>query len=219
MTSTDDQLFSPEEALIRLAQNREQGCLTVFKGHELVKIYVRDSYIISASGVSREGAEAIEHALHLTESSYLWQRGAQPPHPDKNFKLLIKEFILKHGNVNQPKLAETGRLTSGIEKKGSESKYKYYLVPEGQPTIKHVLTKAATVLGRDNSSDLVIDHFDVSRRHCLLDIQARGLFVLDLDSTNGTYVNGILIRDGYLNPGDTLELGDYQLTVNREVRK
>jgi pSer/pThr/pTyr-binding forkhead associated (FHA) protein len=105
----------------------------------------------------------------------------------------------------------------GIAKKEPESKFKYFLVPQDKPTEKLFLTKTSTVLGRDKTSDMVIDNYDVSRRHCLLDIQARGVFILDLDSTNGTFVNGILVRDGYLNPGDRIELGPCVFVVNREA--
>ena len=44
----------------------------------------------------------------------------------------------------------------------------------------------------------------VSRRHCLLQVTERGLLVKDLESTNGTFVNGIPMTDGYINDGDRL---------------
>jgi len=40
---------------------------------------------------------------------------------------------------------------------------------------------------------------------------------LDLDSTNGTFVNGLLVRDGQVNPGDRIELGPCMFTLNREA--
>jgi len=41
--------------------------------------------------------------------------------------------------------------------------------------------------------------------------------VLDLNSTNGTFVNGILVRDAPLKPGDRLELGPCAFAINREA--
>ncbi len=160
----------------------------------------------------------MEFALHLTEASYQWIRGVQPPDPNTHIYINIEEFLFKHGNINKNKVSETGRLrarTVGV----AETTFTYFLVPDDQPTVKMVLTKTATVLGRDPSSDMVINDINVSGRHCILDIQSRGLFVLDLDSSNGTYVNDVFVRDGYLNPGEILELGSYRLTINREVRK
>ena len=79
------------------------------------------------------------------------------------------------------------------------------------------LTKISTVMGRDPECDFPVDDADVSWRHCLLDIQARGVSVLDLNSTNGTFLNGILVRDAPLKPGDRLELGPCAFAVNRET--
>ena len=217
MTSTDNQLFTVEEALTRLGQTKEQGCLLAYRGAELVHIYVQDGFIIRAYSGVKEGEKAVDQALHLSEASYTWLRGLQPPDPSKNIYLNIKEFTGKHGNINKSRMTETSRGLNGVVKKEPESKFRYFLVPEETPTTKLYLTKTSTVMGRDKSSDLVIDNFDVSRRHCLLDIQARGVFILDLDSSNGTFVNGILVRDGYVNPGDRIELGPCIFTVNREA--
>ena len=216
MSNAHNQLFTVEEALSRLGQNREQGCLLASKGAELIHIYVQDGFVIRAFSGVREGGEAVDQALHMAEASYTWLRGVQPPDPKKNIYLSIREFTVKHGNITKSKVAETSRVF-GVAKKESESKFKYFLVPQDKPTDKLFLTKISTVLGRDKTSDLVVDNSDVSRRHCLLDIQARGVFILDLDSTNGTFVNGILVRDGYVNPGDRIELGPCIFTVNREA--
>jgi hypothetical protein len=217
MTNTPNQLFTVEEALSRLGQTRDQGCLLAFKAAELIHIYVQDGFVIRAYSGIKEGEEAVDQALHLTEATYTWLRGVQPPNPNKNIYLNIRELTTKHGNINKSKMTETSRGLLGSRKKEPESKFKYFLVPQEKPTIKLYLTKISTVLGRDKTSDLVIDNSDVSWRHCLLDIQARGVFILDLDSTNGTFVNGILVRDGYLNPGDRIELGPCLYTLNREA--
>ena len=216
MSSAPNELFSVEEALSRLGQTGAQGCLLVSKGTELIHIYVQGGFVIRAYSGVKEGEQAVDQALHLADSSYTWLRSAQPPDPNKNIYLSIREFTVKHGDITKPKMIETSRL-AGVEKKETESKFRYFLVPQERPTNKLYLTKISTVLGRDKASDLVIDNSDVSWRHCLLDIQSRGVFILDLDSTNGTFVNGVLIRDAYLNPGDRIELGPCMFTINREA--
>jgi hypothetical protein len=216
MANINNQLFTVEEALSRVGQTREQGCLLASKGPELIHIYVQDGFVIRAYSGVKEGKDAVDQALHLADASYTWLRGVQPSDPKKNIYLSIQEFTVKHGDITKSKMKETSRVGS-VAKKESESKFKYFLVPQDKPTEKLFLTKISTVLGRDKTSDLTIDNSDVSRRHCLLDIQARGVFILDLDSTNGTFVNGILVRDGYVNPGDRIELGPCIFVVNREA--
>jgi pSer/pThr/pTyr-binding forkhead associated (FHA) protein len=125
-------------------------------------------------------------------------------------------LLAKHGAAPKPKMVETSRL-QGVTRKEPESAFRYFLVPQDRLMEKIYLTKTSTVMGRDKTSDIVIDNSDVSWRHCLLDIQARGIYVLDLDSSNGTYLNGNLIREGYINPGDRLELGPCPFVLNRET--
>lgn len=74
-----------------------------------------------------------------------------------------------------------------------------------------------TVMGRSANADVKIKHHHVSRRHCEL-VEDRGLLrVRDLDSVNGTLVNGQPIKqDAVLNPGDTLTLGSVSFRVEFE---
>jgi hypothetical protein len=212
------ELFSFEEALAKLGQNREQGCILVHKGAELIHIFVKDGHIIRAYSGNKDGPPCVEQALHLSLAGYTWLRGIQPGPADKLIYLKISDFIAKHTNVTKPKMLETSRLADGDRKKEKEPEsFRYYLVPQDHLMEKIYLTKTSTVLGRAETSDVVIANTDVSSRHCILDIQTRGVFILDLDSTNGTFVNGALVRDGYLSPGDRIELGPVVYVINREA--
>jgi hypothetical protein len=218
MSPSENQLFSLEEALLRAGEKKEIGCLLVWKGPELIHLYVKDGYVIRAFVGSKEGETAVEMALRLASVNYTWLRGVLPPQGDKLTFINIKSYVAKSSSATKPKMIETNRLALVDKKeKEGESKFRYYLVPQDKLTEKVYLTKTSTVLGRNETSDVVVAHSDVSSRHCILDIQTRGVFILDLDSTNGTYVNGALVRDGYLNPGDRIELGPYAFVINREV--
>jgi hypothetical protein len=216
MTSSDNQLFSPEEALVRLGENREQGCLIVSKGTELIHIYVQDGFIVRASSNGKENADAVQLATGLKDASYTWMRGIQPPNPAKNTHINIVEITARKLNIPKPKLNATSRI-AGAPKKEIEAQFRYFLVPQDRLMDKIYLTKTSTVIGRDPSCDLFIDNTDVSWRHCLLDVGSRGVSILDLNSTNGTFVNGILIRNAPLTPGDRIELGPCVFALNREA--
>jgi pSer/pThr/pTyr-binding forkhead associated (FHA) protein len=57
--------------------------------------------------------------------------------------------------------------------------------------------KSILTLGRDGANDIVIDHPLASRRHARLERDENGYFVRDLDSTNGTYLNGDRIEGAH----------------------
>lgn len=69
---------------------------------------------------------------------------------------------------------------------------------------KVITLRAKTVIGRGNDCDIVLNEADMSRRHALIENTAEGLFLRDLGSVNGTFVNGTPVRDSVLKPGDQL---------------
>jgi DNA-binding winged helix-turn-helix (wHTH) protein len=70
--------------------------------------------------------------------------------------------------------------------------------------------------GRDDTCALVIDGGNVSRRHARITVASGTVIVEDLQSTNGTQVNGARIsRPTRLNPGDELSLGSEVLRLKK----
>ena len=65
------------------------------------------------------------------------------------------------------------------------------------------------VLGRDEQCDVVLDDTSVSRQHAAIYERSDGFYVEDLESTNGTRVNGELVRTTILDSGDRIQLGSF----------
>jgi pSer/pThr/pTyr-binding forkhead associated (FHA) protein len=61
-----------------------------------------------------------------------------------------------------------------------------------------------TLVGRYRTCEVCLDSSRVSRRHCCLAFGDCGVFVRDLGSTNGTWINGRRVEGGRLRPGDIL---------------
>ncbi|GIW72503.1 MAG: hypothetical protein KatS3mg102_2045 [Planctomycetota bacterium] len=72
------------------------------------------------------------------------------------------------------------------------------------------------VVGRSHRADVAIDDPLLSRQHCRLEARAGGIFVVDLGSANGTYVNGVRCAEARLGPGDELRLGGSWLRLLAE---
>jgi pSer/pThr/pTyr-binding forkhead associated (FHA) protein len=78
--------------------------------------------------------------------------------------------------------------------------------------IKEVqLTKDRTTLGRRPYNDIVIDNLAVSGEHAVMQMSGTEVALEDLNSTNGTYVNGKAIKKQALQNGDTVEIGKYKI--------
>lgn len=83
--------------------------------------------------------------------------------------------------------------------------------------IKEVqLTKDRTTLGRRPYNDIVIDNLAVSGEHAVMQMSGMDVFLEDLNSTNGTYVNGKAIKKQQLQNGDAVEIGKYKIKFVHE---
>jgi hypothetical protein len=78
--------------------------------------------------------------------------------------------------------------------------------------IKEVqLTRDKTTLGRRPYNDIVIDNLAISGEHAVLQLSGGEVYMEDLNSTNGTYVNGKAIKKQMLQNGDVIEVGKYMI--------
>ena len=75
-----------------------------------------------------------------------------------------------------------------------------------------LLAKVCLILGRSRTCDLTLPGADTSRRHAEILGTGEGFILRDLDSTNGTFVNGERIDRQLLRPGDRIGIGDRTIT-------
>ena len=73
------------------------------------------------------------------------------------------------------------------------------------------LTKDRTSLGRRPYNDIVIDNMAVSGEHAVVQLSGTEAYIEDLNSTNGTYVNGKTVKKQQLHHGDNVEIGKYRI--------
>jgi len=84
--------------------------------------------------------------------------------------------------------------------------------------IKEVqLSKDRTTLGRRPYNDIVIDNLAVSGEHAVLLMNGNDVHLEDLNSTNGTYVNGKAVKKQMLQNADTIEIGKYKIKYVNEA--
>jgi serine/threonine protein kinase len=75
------------------------------------------------------------------------------------------------------------------------------------------LGSLATVIGRASECDIILRSGRVSKRHCQVLIEDDGVWVEDLDSANGTCVNGKRVRRSLLHDRDVLDVAGHQFEV------
>jgi pSer/pThr/pTyr-binding forkhead associated (FHA) protein len=85
------------------------------------------------------------------------------------------------------------------------------------PFLFRILPGNIKTIGRAPRADFVVDAALVSRVHCRLTAGATELEVVDLESTNGTFVNGERTARATLKDGDRLGVGRVDLLVEKSA--
>jgi serine phosphatase RsbU (regulator of sigma subunit) len=91
---------------------------------------------------------------------------------------------------------------------------------DGTPIQRHPLDGTTLVVGRVAPAAIVLDGSAVSRRHCMLDRAGDQVTIIDLGSTNGTFVDGLRIQQPVvLADGARIQVGPHTLRYERRRRE
>jgi len=87
----------------------------------------------------------------------------------------------------------------------------------GSPSPREVQLKpGANSIGRNPANDIPLAHGSVSGTHCEIIVSGQKTLLRDLGSTNGTFINGSLVQEMELQPGQTIRLGDVEVMFDSE---
>lgn len=137
--------------------------------------------------------------------------------PGSILKLGNLELLVEHGQTNQPGgtvgVGKRRWLLSGFDLKGTTIQH---TVSEAAPA-KGVGLNAVCTIGRSSESDIVIDDESVSRRHAQIGMDSHGvLSIVDLGSSNGTFVDGQRVGAApvEIRKAKILTFGQTELTIS-----
>ena len=93
-----------------------------------------------------------------------------------------------------------------------------YNLPNGDEK-RFTLEKPKITIGRGANVDLIIQDRLASRLHCSIEFKENEWHISDLQSRNGTLVNGQLIQNAQLKPGDRISIGDVVMVYEKTETK
>jgi hypothetical protein len=118
-------------------------------------------------------------------------------------------------------LTPAAAASAGIGRKVSRRR-SVRLVVQRSPSLEDgdefPIDSAPLTVGRGGQNDLVLTGDDfASARHARIEVRGDGVWVQDLESTNGTYVNGTRVAGAQrVDPGDVLRVGETDLLVEED---
>jgi hypothetical protein len=90
--------------------------------------------------------------------------------------------------------------------------------PNGQSEQFEIPTGRSMVVGRAEECGIRLSSAGISKKHCVLTpISMTRVEVEDLGSSNGTYINGLLIKKHIMQPGDTLSVHNFVLQLSKKI--
>ncbi len=91
---------------------------------------------------------------------------------------------------------------------------KLVVLSESQKGLAHELKVERTTIGRVEDNTFPIPEASISSHHCEILLKGNEVVVRDLNSTNGTFINGDRVTESVLKPGQTLRLGQIELKLD-----
>jgi Protein of unknown function (DUF3662)/FHA domain len=205
------------------------------------RVYVPNEYTVYLSPGDREQFTGYEDALLVELRDYLEQHARREEYEllsrptvlmETDADLEVGEFgiatrmVQREGRPKQPDAPPSEPLP------GATMIYKPAPEPVAEPpptpqpvqerapllrvgAAEHSFNGGRLLIGRARDCDIRLTDPNVSRRHAEVRREGAAYFVVDLDSTNGTEVNGRRLRRARLEDGDTIVLGSTEIVFER----
>ena len=191
--------------------SRRSGQITFRSGESYGFIYIQQGRVLHALCGTTEGEEAIYAML-------LWPGGGftldEDILPHKKTVTLTWEQLLFEGarraDVGMLRPISGGKTITTAEPltiRIQDSQPKLTITrPDSEPVV-YELSQEYTHVGRAPNNEIPLPYPSISNRHCILIHSGPDIVLRDLNSSNGTYVNGEIISEVILRPGDTIQTG------------
>ncbi|HJL15204.1 MAG TPA: sigma 54-interacting transcriptional regulator [Sandaracinaceae bacterium LLY-WYZ-13_1] len=115
------------------------------------------------------------------------------------------------GPITESSFRGTQVTDDGTGPKMVEHRHRLLVVDGPDRGLEVEVPATELTIGSASSNDLVLTDGTVSRRHAMVAVQGERYLLRDLDSTNGTLVDGTRVKEAYLAPGARIELGDTEI--------
>ncbi len=126
---------------------------------------------------------------------------------DDNFRRTLVERLAARGLS-----ADSAKKVRGvISTIGEDCPATLTVNSKGDGDKTYPLEKPRLVVGRDKKCDIQLDNLAISREHCAFSRRGEAYVVRDLNSANGTFINGKKITEHFLNDGDEIVVGQFKL--------
>jgi pSer/pThr/pTyr-binding forkhead associated (FHA) protein len=220
--SAQSQMGLPE-VLQMCCLSRRSGQITFRSGESYGFVYIQQGRVLHALCGTTEGEEAIYAML-------LWPGGGfsldEDILPHKKTVTLTWEQLLfegarraDHGMLRPVMGGKTITTAEPLTVRIQDSQPKLTITRPDQEATVYELSQEYTHVGRSNNNEIPLPYPSISNRHCIFIHSGPDIVLRDLNSSNGTYVNGEIISEVILRPGDMIQMGSVIMKFEPGVKR
>jgi len=209
--SAQSQMGLPE-VLQMCCLSRRSGQITFRSGESYGFIYIQHGRVLHALCGMIEGEEAIYTMLTWPGGGFSLDEDILPHKKtvDSTWEQLLFEGARRadSGTVRSAKAAgPTITTAEPMTIRMYDSQPKLTITRPDLPESTFNLEQEYTHVGRAQGNEICLPYPSISNRHCIFIHSGPDIVLRDLNSSNGTYVNGEIISEAILRPGDSVQCG------------
>ncbi len=211
------------EILQSICSARRGGQLTFRSGPSFGYLFLQQGQVVHAICGTVEGEEAVYLMLSWPAGSFVLKDDILP---HKRSITATWEQLLFEGarraDVGAVSRQQMGPVTTAhplTQTRAKDNQPKLIITHGDLPSQTVELQQEYTHLGRTEDNELPIAEPSISSRHCVFILSGADVVVRDLNSSNGTYVNGEPVSEAILRPGDNIQVGVIDIKFVPGVRR
>jgi pSer/pThr/pTyr-binding forkhead associated (FHA) protein len=220
--SAQSQMGLPE-VLQMCCLSRRSGQITFRSGESYGFIYIQQGRVLHALCGTIQGEEAVYTMLTWPGGGFSLDEDILP---HKKTVTLTWEQLLFEGarradvGMTGPK-SSTATITTvePLTMRIQENQPKLTVTRPDLPPIVLELQQEYTHVGRASGNEIPLPYPSVSNRHAIFILSGPDTVLRDLNSSNGTYVNGEAISEVILRPGDLIQMGTVMIKFEPGVKR
>ena len=211
------------EVMQSFCSDHRSGQITFRSGESFGYVYLQHGRVLHAVCGGVEGEEAIYRMLAWPQGGFVLDEGILPHR--RTVQLTWEQLLFEGAR----RADTTGLVTPAgapivtaepvTTSRAAESLPKLTIVLPDQRPLMYQIEAEYTHVGRANGNEIPLFYPSVSNRHCMFILSGSDVVLRDLNSSNGTIVNGETISEVILRPGDLIQVGVVQIKFEPGVRR
>jgi hypothetical protein len=223
-TSFNNQGFTDlAEVMQRCCSANRSGQITFRSGESFGYVYLQHGRVLHAVCGGVEGEEAIYRMLAWPQGGFVLDEGILPHR--RTVQLTWEQLLFegaRRADTTGLVMPSSGPVVTAepvATSRASESQPKLTIILPDQRPMMYQIEAEYTHVGRANGNEIPLTYPSVSNRHCMFILSGSDVVLRDLNSSNGTVVNGESISEVILRPGDLIQVGVVQIKFEPGVRR